>query len=231
MTGDSFAEKVSEQKALLETILGPSAPAESRGPALDLGSGPGYQAIALAELGFSPVIAMDTSAELLDELKLHRGSHPIQIVQADLASLDGLDAGRGASLAVCMGDTLSHLVSKESVKQLFAAVFRKLASGGRFAITYRDLSAALTGLDRFISVRSDHRKVMTCFLEYESDDFVVVHDLLHVQEDQGWRLEKSAYRKLRLSPAGIAAALAETGFIVCTQGTVERLILIVAEKP
>ena len=84
MTGVSFAEKVAEQKAMLETILEPATP---RGSALDLGSGPGFQSVALAELGFAPVIAVDTSAGLLGELKLHQGIHSIETVQADLASL------------------------------------------------------------------------------------------------------------------------------------------------
>ncbi|MCU1299598.1 MAG: hypothetical protein JWO91_3876 [Acidobacteriaceae bacterium] len=47
--------------------------------AVDLGSGPGFQTIALAHLGFSPVLAIGTSSELLDELRCHVGSLPIQI--------------------------------------------------------------------------------------------------------------------------------------------------------
>ena len=79
MFGVPFEEKVAEQKALLERVLGALHPPVPRGPALDLGSGPGFQSIALAELGFSPVIAIDTSAELLTEtpgrerLPCHRG--------------------------------------------------------------------------------------------------------------------------------------------------------------
>src|ERR1700757_3494777 len=119
------------------------------GPALDLGSGPGFQSIALAQLGFSPVIAMDTSAELLDELRSHRGHYRIEIVERDLLSLDALEMGSEATVAVCMGDTLTHLDSKDSVRRLFAAVLHKLVRGGRFAITYRDLSVALAGADRF----------------------------------------------------------------------------------
>jgi hypothetical protein len=72
---------------------------------------------------------------------------------------------------------------------------------------------------------------MTCFLEYESDDFVAVHDLVHVRESEGWRMEKSAYCKLRLSQAWVAATLVETGFTLCTQATAGRLVLTVAMKP
>jgi SAM-dependent methyltransferase len=229
MTGVTFEEKVAEQKALLEKILEPARPGELRGTALDLGSGPGFQSIALAQLGFSPVIAMDTSAELLDELRAHRGHYPIEIVESDLSSLDVLEMGGEATVAVCMGDTLTHLDSKESVRRLFAAVLLKLVRGGRFAITYRDLSVALAGPDRFLPVRSDDEKIMTCFLEYESEH-VVVNDIVHVREAQGWRMEKSSYRKLRLSAAWVAEALCDEGFRIRSQGMAGRLALIVAEK-
>ncbi|MFL6427452.1 MAG: hypothetical protein ACJ71S_04355, partial [Acidobacteriaceae bacterium] len=109
-------------------------------------------------------------------------------------------------------------------------LYSNLNRGGSFAITYRDLSVPLTGLDRFIPVRSDHQKILTCFLEYESDDFVVVHDLVYLRETEGWRMEKSAYRKLRLSQAWVAAALVESGFTLCTQSIAGRLVLVVAEK-
>jgi SAM-dependent methyltransferase len=230
MTGATFEEKVAEQKALLEKILEPPGPSELRGPALDLGSGPGFQSIALAQLGFSPVIAMDTSAELLDELRAYRGHYPIEIVERDLSSLDVLEMGSEATVAVCMGDTLTHLDSKESLRRLFAAVLLKLVRGGRFAITYRDLSVALAGADRFLPVRSDDERIMTCFLEYESDEHVVVNDIVHLREAHGWRMEKSSYRKLRLSAVWVAEALCDEGFRIRSQGMAGRLALIVAEK-
>ena len=67
-----------------------------------------------------------------------------------------------------------------------------------FVITYRDLTKELFGTDRFIPVRSDENKIMTCFLEFENEDSVVVHDLVYMRRDSGWSLNKSSYRKLRL---------------------------------
>ena len=51
-----------------------------------------------------------------------------------------------------------------------------LERGGRFVITYRDLSREALELDRFIPVRSDDTTILTCFLEYEPET-VKVHDL------------------------------------------------------
>ena len=230
MFGISFEEKVAEQKALIEHVLADLRPPVQRGPAIDLGSGPGFQSIALAELGFSPVIAVDTSAELLAELRAASGSHPIETRVADINSLQSLDLPPGPAIAVCMGDTLTHLSSRADVDRLFGAVFERLAPQGAFVLTWRDLTVELHGTDRFLSIRSDDRKIMTCFLEYENSGAVLVHDLFHIRQPEGWVLHKSSYRKLRLSPEWVEAALRGTAFRIelLEPG---RLTLIAARKP
>jgi SAM-dependent methyltransferase len=230
MFGVSFEEKVAEQKKLFEHILKLPNSRVPCGMALDLGSGPGFQTVALAELGFSPVIAVDSSAELLAVLRAHVGSYPVEARILDLASLDNIELSAAARMAVCMGDTLTHLSSKEQVESFFVAVFGKLAPGGIFALTYRDLTHELTGVDRFLPVRSDDHTILTCFLEYENDYTVVVHDLLHKREEVGWKLEKSSYRKLRLSSDWTASALRKANFVIQTQESIGRLSLIVARK-
>jgi SAM-dependent methyltransferase len=230
MFGISFEEKVAEQKALLERVLNTLKPPVLRGPALDLGSGPGFQSIALAQLGFSPVIAIDTSAELLAELQASRGSYSIDTRVADIASLKSIDLPAAPTIAVCMGDTLTHLSTRDDVESLFASVYARLAPEGAFILTWRDLTSELHGTDRFLSVRSDDQRIMTCFLEYENAGSVIVHDLLHIREPHGWTLHKSFYRKLRLSPAWVAAALRGAGFHTDLQEP-GRLALIAARKP
>jgi len=122
----------------------PCHPELRRGPAIDLGCGPGFQTIALAELGFAPVIAVDTSKELLAELRTRSGSYAIEIREGDLASPESIGATPDASVVVCMGDTLTHLPTRAAVQDLFRVVFGKLAPGGLFVLTYRDLPASFT---------------------------------------------------------------------------------------
>jgi hypothetical protein len=43
---------------------------------------------------------------------------------------------------------------------------------------------------------------------------VLVHDLCHLRDASGWRLEKSCYRKLRLSQTWVAEQLAQAGLRV-----------------
>jgi SAM-dependent methyltransferase len=230
MFGIPFEQKVAEQKSLLERF-GSSLPAELRyGPAIDLGCGPGFQTIALVELGFAPVIAVDISKELLVELRTRSGSSAIETREADIASPDTIGPSPDAAVIVCMGDTLTHLPSRSAVQDLFRAVFCKLKAGGLFVITYRDLTSELYGTDRFLPVQADDSRIMTCFLEYQDEDFVIVNDLVYVREESGWKLNKGSYEKLRLSSEWISHKLRDAGFKIECEEPAGRLYMVVAQK-
>lgn len=228
MFGLPFEEKVAEQRDLIDQVLG-KLPV-TKGTAVDLGSGPGFQSIALAELGYSPVIAVDNSHDLLAELKARTGSYDIEIREGDITELDSVALPENVSVIVCMGDTLTHLPSKESVRQFFADVFRKLAPSGVFVLTYRDLTGELTGTDRFLPVQADDTRIMICFLEYKTSETVTVHDLIYVRAEDVWRLNKSSYEKLRLASSWVMDALRNTGFTRVQEGPAARLFLAVAQK-
>jgi hypothetical protein len=129
-----------------------------------------------------------------------------------------------------MGDTLTHLPSKIAVQKLFQDAFGRLAPRGVFVLTYRDLTSELVGTDRFLPVQANDTKIMTCFLEYKSDEFVVVTDMIYVRRNGGWKLSKSSYEKLRLSSSWVSNALREAGFVIERDELAERLLLLVARK-
>jgi hypothetical protein len=70
---------------------------------------------------------------------------------------------------------------------------------------------------------------MTCFLEYEPET-VLVHDLVHVRQGEDWVFSKSSYRKLRLAPDWVAAALEARGFSILSNGPSGRMVLIAARR-
>jgi 2-polyprenyl-3-methyl-5-hydroxy-6-metoxy-1,4-benzoquinol methylase len=179
------------------------------GVAIDLGAGCGFQTIPLAKAGFS-VTAVDIDGKLLNELKNHLGTLSVSIVQDDLFNFDKY-VKDNAELIVCMTDTLVHLESKEKVLSLFSKVISSLEPGGKFIITFRDLSSELSELDRFIPVKNDENIIFTCFLEYEPDT-VKVHDIVYKKNIMGWNLFKSFYRKLRISKDWAHSQLSDVGF-------------------
>jgi SAM-dependent methyltransferase len=181
------------------------------GLAIDLGAGFGAHAIPLARLGFR-VLAIDSCASLLAELDARKGPLPVQTIHADLESFSEHSSTEPA-VVLCMGDTLTHLADAESVIRLIRELSATLGAGGRFVTSFRDYSTPLIGQHRFIPVRSDERRILTCFLEY-AESHVTVHDLLHERNGDGWTLRVSAYRKLRISAQWFAEALQKHCFSV-----------------
>jgi hypothetical protein len=196
--------------------------------AIDLGAGFGMHAIPLADLGYS-VLAIDSSDLLLEALQSHSGTRPITPVSDDLLSFKKHLKGP-AAVIVCMGDTLTHLPDKQAVAGLCAAVAESLAGGGTFIATFRDYSTPLIGAKRFIPVRSDSNRIMTCFLEYDADS-VMVHDILNERDGSEWRQRVSAYRKLRLAPDWVAAAIAAKGLQVRMEPGLAGMTRLIAQRP
>jgi SAM-dependent methyltransferase len=226
MSGVSFPEKVAEQQQLLASL---GVTGQERGLAVDLGCGPGYQAVALARLGFDTVLAVDTSAGLLAEFAAAKGEWPVREVYADIRALKTLVPAGTARAVACMGDTLTHLDTRADVSALFSDAHAALMPGGRLVITYRDLSEPVDGLDRIIPVRSDDQRIMTCVLDY-APEAVTVNDRVHVREADGWRLHKSSYRKLRLPVGDLVSELQQTGFAIEHSGPAGRLTAIAAAR-
>lgn len=226
MNGMSLASKLAEQCNMLAEL---GFPTRSMEVAIDLGCGPGYQTLALSDLGYKNVLALDTSQELLDELSKTIESRSIKAILADLRTFPRLVTEGGVDAIVCMGDTLTHLESQNDVSRLLEDTYRALRSDGRLALTFRDFSTELTGTDRFIPVRSDDQRIMLCALLYEPEH-VVVNDLVYLLSDHGWELHKSSYRKLRLSPSWVAAEMCRLGFSVEIDASINQMQTIVACK-
>jgi 2-polyprenyl-3-methyl-5-hydroxy-6-metoxy-1,4-benzoquinol methylase len=204
-------------------------PSKAGGTAVDLGAGFGLHSIPLARRGFT-VVAMDTYDPLLKELVSRKGPLPIRTVNADLLAFRA-HTPKPIDVIVCMGDTLTHLPNQSCVESLFGEVAASLSPGGLFIATFRDyVSAPLEGDARFILVRSDAQRMLTCFLEY-ADITVTVHDLLHQREGASWRLTASSYSKLRLSPEWVAERLSSLGLSVRRDTAPGGMIRIAAGMP
>lgn len=176
---------------------------------VDLGAGFGVHSVPLARGGLR-VLAVDSSTELLKELDRLASGLTVESVADDLLSFRSHLEEKAAAV-FCMGDTLTHLPEHTHVDFLVQEVHEALAPGGYFVLSFRDFSEPLEGDARFIPVRSDERRILTCFLEYE-EDTVVVHDILHERAGDAWGTRVSSYRKLRLAPDRVIASLETIGF-------------------
>jgi hypothetical protein len=224
MVGDTDAAMI-RADAELEAI---GLHANGSGIAVDLGAGFGMHSVPLARRGYR-VIAVDSCEPLLSELGSRAGSLAIRAVNANLMEFKSHVAQPAAAI-LCMGDTLTHLPNTASVEALFTTVSDTLAPGGLFAVTFRDYaSAPLKGDGRFILVRSDENRILTCFLEY-GEARVQVHDVLHERDGDQWRLRISSYPKLRLSPEWVVTILTSLGFTVRREPGLSGMVRVIAQR-
>lgn len=195
--------------------------------AIDLGAGNGIQTMALAGLGFN-VKAIDFNHQLLNELKLR--SHPcsVEVVNEDIRQISKYSSLH-PELVVCCGDTLPHLDSFVEVRKLIEDCFGILIPKGKILLTFRDYSTALEDTNRFIPVKSDSKRILTCFLEY-TEDKIRVTDLLHEYENDKWVQKVSSYFKTRITRDLVVKYLTEAGFEIRVDKLENRLITLIGQK-
>ncbi len=195
--------------------------------ALDLGAGHGIQSVALAMCGFN-VTAIDFNKQLLHELNINSKTLHVEIIEDDIRSVKNYTKLQ-PELIVCCGDTLTHLENKSEIKRFIEDCTTALIANGKLILSFRDYSKELKDDDRFIPVKSDNEKILTCFLEYQPE-LVKVTDLLYERKEEGWLQKVSSYNKVRVSSNEIEEILKENGLKVIFNKPVQRLQTIIAEK-
>lgn len=222
MLGD-FSTKANEFKKFLDDN---SISPNTTKIAIDLGAGNGIQSVPLSEQGFK-VIAVDFNEQLLSELHSNSKKSDITIINDDIRKVKSF--AEHPELVVCCGDTLSHLDSKQEIETFISDIAGSLIDKGKVIFSFRDYSTALTGADRFIPVKNDESKILTCILDYK-DDYVFVTDLLYEKTDAGWQQKVSTYKKVRLLTNDIISYLSLNGFSISFNQIVGRLRTIIAIK-
>jgi len=199
----------------------------SRKAAFDLGAGNGLQAISLAKLGFA-VKAIDFNTQLLNELTSRKRDLNIEIINDDI--LNYLQRSRDqAELMTCMGDTITHLENIDQVVSLVQQMSSHLEPGGKIVLSFRDLTKELQGDERFIPVKNDDSRILTCFLEY-FPHHVMVHDMLYEKQAGKWIQKVSSYPKLRLDVALLTDLLQKNGIQLLKSEIINRMIYLIGKK-
>lgn len=224
MIGDLQTGQDKFRKWLQEQSLTPS----QSGVAIDLGAGNGLQSIPLAQQGYY-VVAIDFNDQLVQELHENARGFPIEIVKEDIRSVAQYE-GRKPELIVCCGDTLTHLETKTDVVQFLSDCIKTLSPGGKLVLSFRDYTTELKGNQRFIPVKNDENRILTCILDYEPG-YVTVTDLLHERFEGGWSQQISSYRKVRFSPDEIIHYLSFHNLDIPLKTEMNGMITIIAVKP
>ncbi|MEO5947547.1 MAG: methyltransferase domain-containing protein [Chitinophagaceae bacterium] len=223
MTGNFDSKKQEFKKFFIDNGVIP----QTNKIAIDLGAGHGLQSIPLAELGFQ-VLAVDFNQQLIDELKANSNELTITVKIDDIKNVSNFFTVK-PDLIVCCGDTLSHLDNKSEIEKFITDISNSLEKNGKLILSFRDYSNELTGRNRFIPVKSDETKILTCILDYEND-FVNVTDLLYEKTNDGWVQKISSYKKVRLITKEIIELLQKNNLKIEFNDIVNRLTTIIALK-
>ncbi|MEI8574049.1 methyltransferase domain-containing protein [Methylomonas sp. LW13] len=224
MVGDFDARRKEFQQFLVANDLYPN----STSIALDLGAGHGVQSVSLAKLGYT-VKAIDFNQQLLSELIDNAQRLSVTCFNDDIRQVKEY-ADPKPELIACCGDTLTHLESLDEIRQFIIDCCESLIESGKLVLSFRDYSTPLTGDQRFIPVKSDDTKILTCCLDCEADR-VRVTDLLQIKTENGWQQKVSSYYKVRVSPDEVVKILADCGLRVTFNEVVNRMTNIIAIKP
>jgi hypothetical protein len=219
----NFADRASDFKNFLTDN---SVYPQSSGIAVDLGAGHGIQSVPLAELGFK-VVAIDFNEQLLSELKTNSNGLHIAAIHSDIRNFEKFTGQ--PELITCCGDTLSHLDSKDEMNQLIAGISNTLCKNGKLILSFRDYTREMKETNRFIPVKSDENRIMTCMLDYDTD-FVRVTDLLYEKRENDWQFSVSAYKKVRVKKVDVVNILDACNLSVIFNKVIHRLTTIIAVK-
>lgn len=198
------------------------------GMAIDLGAGNGIQSIALAELGFK-IKAVDFNEKLLAELESRKADYPVEIINDNMMNISIIASEQKVDLISCCGDTISHLDTFLQLDQLLEDCYKVLTRNGRLILTFRDYSIELTDTQRFIPVKSDENRILTCVIDFFNDK-IRVTDLLYEKIQGKWIQKISSYNKLRVSDDLILEKAQKTGFSVIDNTSINRMTHLILQK-
>lgn len=217
-----------QQQAFSDFLKKHGIQPESSKVAVDLGAGHGIQSYALAEAGFR-VWAVDFNRQLLDELKINCKDLDVTAVEQDIRLVMKYE-DLSPELILCWGDTLTHLENESDIERFLEYSCDILKAGGKFVLSFRDYSEKRSGDARFIPVKSDDRRILTCFLDY-APTHVTVTDLLHEFNGRSWTQKVSSYNKFRISGDEVCELLENNNMKLLFREESQGMITIIARKP
>ncbi len=223
MIGDFDKGKDSFKDFCINNEIKPS----KTGVAIDLGAGNGIQSIALGEIGYK-VKAVDFNKKLLLELKDRTNGLAIELIKGDLRNIKTF-CNSLVDLIICCGDTISHLDTFEQLNKLVQDCFTLLDENGYLILTFRDYSFELTDTQRFIPVKSDENRILTCVIDYR-DQKIRVTDLLYEKQNETWIQKVSSYEKLRIRTEYLIDKSEEVGFTVIKNKNKNRMVHLILQK-
>jgi SAM-dependent methyltransferase len=181
---------------------------------LDAACGTGHHAIALAQEGYQ-VVGADLSASMIEKAGENAAAHGVD-VEFTVAGLGEYAAlGRTFDAAICLGNSLPHLLSETSVSEALADFAAVLRSGGLLVIQNRNFDRVWRERERFISPQSfrDGEGEWLFVRFYDFYEESLAFNMLRLRRrPDGWAQDVESTELRPIFEQDLASALAATGF-------------------
>jgi glycine/sarcosine N-methyltransferase len=181
---------------------------------LDAACGTGQHAIALAQRGYQ-VVGADLSAAMVARAKANAATQGVEVafVEAGLGELAGL--GMTFEAAICLGNSLPHLLSESAVARALADLSGVLRPGGLLVIQNRNFDRVWAEQERFMPPQSRREaEGEWLFLRfYDFGEETVTFNMLRLRRtDDGWVQDVESTELRPLFGDDLARALVAAGF-------------------
>jgi glycine/sarcosine N-methyltransferase len=180
---------------------------------LDAACGTGHHAIALAQQGYQ-VVGADLSPAMVERARDNASAAGVDVVFAvaglgDLAALGVFDA------AICLGNSLPHVLTAEAVACALADFAAVLRPGGLLVIQNRNFDRVWVERQRFMSPQShrdgDEEWLFLRFYDFHGE--TVTFNMIRLQRREGEWVQVVESTELRpIFRDDLALALAGAGF-------------------
>ena len=185
---------------------------------LDAACGTGYHAIALAQRGYH-VVGADLSAPMVARAGENASAHGVDVRFA-VAGLGGYAAlGRSYDAAICLGNSLPHLLSGAAVAEALADFSAVLRPGGLLVIQNRNFDRVWRERERFMPPQSyrDAEGEWVFLRFYDFHEESLTFNMLRLRRrGEGWSQHVESTDLRPIFAPDLVPALEDAGFGLVT---------------
>ncbi len=218
----NWEERLSAEMPFLLKKLQSAVPEKGQ-PArvLDAACGTGMHAIALAEAG-NQVSGADISGEMIRAAKENARAAQLE-VEFKTAGFGMLTEAFGNSsscpfdMIICLGNSLPHLLSQESILGALTDIAKCLRPGGYLLLQNRNFDAVMAEKNRWLGTQSQvegtHEWLFLRFYDFDPDGLITFNIIrLHKSGNEPWTQKELVTRLFPLKQAVLLLLLKKAGF-------------------
>ncbi len=167
-----WPQRLAREQPLMSRVLA-QAPSTR---VLDLGCGTGQHARFLVDQGCE-VVAIDASEDALERAQNEPVPAGLQFILDDIGAVERSVRGHFGA-AFCLGNTLPHLLSPESLSRMFVGLKRRFLPGARFLFQVLNYDRIFAGAQRALPLEflsSPQGELIVARLLEPREDGIVLH--------------------------------------------------------